>query len=199
MLYREKLESNLNELVGAVSKVDGVVAAILFGSRAKGDYDEHSDYDILVVFESDEARRKNLDRLYEEVSKTGLFTQVLARSLRELQEKTEPTFLHEVLKYGRVIFSRYPVEAPAAVSQTRPMRIVTYALKGLPHKEKQKLCYRLFGKRTKRRSYEGEVARLGGTRLGDGCIMVPEEGYGEIAGILEAHNVKHRVTTVYAT
>ena len=198
MFYREKPESDLSKIAKAVSKVDGVIAAILFGSRAKGDYDKYSDYDVLVVFESDEARRKGWDRLYKQTSKTGLFIQASARSLRELREKTEPTFLHEVLKYGRVIYSRHPIEVPASVSQTKPMRIVTYALKDLPHKEKQKLCYRLFGKRTKRYSYPGEAAKLGATRLGDGCIMVPEESYREIARILQEHNVKHSVIAAYA-
>ena len=191
------MESDLSKIAKAVSAVEGVVAAILFGSRAKGNADEYSDYDILVVFESNEARRKNWDKLYENISKTGLFIQASARSLKEIREQTEPTFLREILGHGRVIFSRYPVEVPAAISGPRPMRIITYNLRNLSHGDKQKLCYRLFGKRTKRYSYEGEVAKLRGTRLGDGCVMVPEEKYGEITEILKAYNVKHDALTVY--
>ena len=197
MFWRGKVESDLSKIAGAVSAVEGAIAAILFGSRAKGNADEYSDYDVLVIFQSDEARRKSWDKLYEQVSKTGLFVQASARSLKEIRERTEPTFLHEVLKHGRVIFSRYPIESPAAVSGLRPMRIITYNLRNLPHGEKQKLCYRLFGKRTKRYSYGGEVAKLGGTRLGDGCFMLPEEKYGEITKILRTHNVKHDALTAY--
>jgi predicted nucleotidyltransferase len=197
MFYRRKPESALSKLAGAVSRVDGVIAAVLFGSRAREDQDEYSDYDLLVVFESDEARRENWDRLYEGVSKTGLFTQVLARSLREIEEKTEPTFLREILKHGRVIFLRHPMEAPAAVGSLKPMRIVTYDLKNLSHRDKQRLCYRLFGKRTKRYSYPGAVAELGGARLGDGCIMVPEEEYPKLARILAEHGVAHKAIIAY--
>ena len=139
MFYRGKLESDLSELVGAISGVEGVLAAILFGSRAKGEADEYSDYDVLVIFESDEARRKNWDELYERVSRTGLFTQVLARSLKEVRERTEPTFLREILEHGRVVFSRYPIEMPAAAGLT-PARIVTYDLMNLSRDEKQRFC-----------------------------------------------------------
>lgn len=92
MQLRSELELDLGRLVQAITSVHGVVAVILFGSRAKGDYDEYSDYDLLVVFENDEAMWKNRRKLYENVGKLGLFTQVLTRSVRELQEKTEPTF-----------------------------------------------------------------------------------------------------------
>ena len=196
MFYRGRLESGLSELVGAISGVEGVLAAILFGSRAKGDADEYSDYDVLVIFESDEARRKNWDELYERVSRTGLFTQVLARSLKEVRERTEPTFLHEILGHGRVVFSRYPIEMPAAAGLT-PARIVTYDLMNLSREEKQRFCYRLFGKRTKGYAYEGELTKLGGSRLGDGCILVPEEKYGEVEKIFAGFDVKHKAISAY--
>jgi predicted nucleotidyltransferase len=195
MYWRERPESDLSELARVVYRVEGVIAAILFGSRARGDYDEHSDLDVLVVFESDEARRKNWDKLYEEVSKTGLFTQVLARSLRELQEKTDPTFLREVLKHG--IFLHKPAKLPAPPRSLKSMSIIMYSLKNLFHKDKQKVCYRLFGKQSKGYSYEGTVTKLGGLRLGDGCIMVPEKWCGEIVKILDEYKVRHRVISVY--
>jgi predicted nucleotidyltransferase len=197
MFCNKKPESDLNKIAKAVSSVEGVIAAILFGSRAKGNANEYSDYDVLVIFQSDEARKKNWDELYERVSETGLFLQVSARSLKEIKERTEPTFLHEVLKHGRVIFSRYPFEVPAAVGGARSMRIITYGLRNLTHADKQKLCYRLFGKKTKRYSYGGEVAKLGGIRLGDGCIMIPEERYAKISELLTAYNVKHDVLITY--
>jgi predicted nucleotidyltransferase len=93
MRLGSELESDLGRLVHAITSVEGVVAVILFGSRAKGDYDEYSDYDLLVVFETDKVMWKNRRRLYENTGKLGLFTQVLTRSVKELEEKTEPTFL----------------------------------------------------------------------------------------------------------
>ena len=46
------------EVEKAGYKVDGI---ILFGSRARGDYKEGSDYDFLVVIDMDISRDKKLD------------------------------------------------------------------------------------------------------------------------------------------
>ena len=196
MFYRKKRESGLSKLVEAVSRVKGVVAAVFFGSRARGDFEEYSDYDLLVVFEDEESRTRNSDKLYEEVSKTGLFAQVLAFDLNELG-KIDPTFLNEVRTHGRLVYLRHPVESPLVTAGLRAMRIVTYDLKKLTHKEKQRFGYKLFGKKTERYSYEGELERLGGKRLGDGCIMVPEEGYARIAEILTEFGVEHRTVNAH--
>ncbi|HID90672.1 TPA: nucleotidyltransferase domain-containing protein, partial [Candidatus Bathyarchaeota archaeon] len=53
MRLRGEQESSLGRIVDAVSRVEGVIAVILFGSRARGDYNECSDYDILMVFRDD--------------------------------------------------------------------------------------------------------------------------------------------------
>lgn len=62
MKSKEKLESDLNKLSEAVA-VDGVIAAILFGSRARRDYDQYSDYDLLIIF-------NNKQKLWEKLRKT---------------------------------------------------------------------------------------------------------------------------------
>jgi len=107
------LESNLSNLVEAIACVEGVVAIILFGSRARGDYDEYSDYDLLVVFQNENIMWKNRRKLFENVGKLGLFAQVLTRSIKELAEKTEPTFLQNVLDQGTLLYPSYPLKAPA--------------------------------------------------------------------------------------
>ena len=74
MKSKNELKSDLDRLTKAITSVEGVVAVILFGSRARGDYDEYSDYDVLVVFQSDEVMWRNRRKLYENVGKLGLFT-----------------------------------------------------------------------------------------------------------------------------
>ncbi|MEM4523385.1 MAG: nucleotidyltransferase domain-containing protein, partial [Nitrososphaeria archaeon] len=55
MNLKEKLEYDLNNLVETISSIKEVLAIILFGSIARGDYDEYSDYDILVIFKDKES------------------------------------------------------------------------------------------------------------------------------------------------
>jgi len=146
---RNELQSDLDRLTKAIVSVEGVVAVILFGSRARGDYDEYSDYDVLVVFQSDEVMWRNRRKLYENVGRLGLFTQVLTRSIKELTEKTEPTFLQNVLQQGNLLYLRYPFKAPALAQNLTPMAIVRYSLRNLTQEQKMKIIYRLFGKKTK--------------------------------------------------
>jgi len=193
-----ELESNLDKLVQAITSVEGVVAVILFGSRARGDYDKYSDYDILVVFRDDEVMWKNRRRLYQNVGKLGLFTQVLTRSIKEMKEKTEPTFLQNVLQHGTLLFLRYPFKAPALTQNLKPMAIVTYSLKEIQHKEKMKIAYRLFGKKTKNGS-KGIVQENGGTKLGDGCFMIPIENLETVIQVLKQFNAKFETIKVYAS
>jgi len=185
--------SDLNKLVNAMANVEGVLAIVLFGSRAKGDYTPYSDYDLLVVFEDDEVMWRNRRRLYENTGKLGLFTQVLTRSMKELSEKTEPTFLRSILERGVILFLRYPLQAPALLYNLKPMAIVTYELRGLTQNDKMRIIYRLFGKQTSK----GIVHEKGGRKLGDRCFMIPTENLEEIVQILKQNHAKFEVTTVY--
>jgi len=194
MKSKEKLESDLSRIVNAIIGVEGVIAVILFGSRAKGTYDEYSDYDLLVVFEDDELMWRNRRKLYENVGKLGLFTQVLARSMRELRESTDPTFLRSIFEQGITLYMRYPLKAPAFLQELRPMAIVRYNLKSLNQKEKMRVIYRLYGKGR----LKGVVQRNGGRRLGDGCFLIPEEGLEEVLDILKHYSIEFEVMRVYA-
>jgi len=194
-----KLESDLDRLVEAISTIEGVVAIILFGSRARGDYDEYSDYDLLVVFQNDGVMWKNRRKLYENVGKLGLFTQVLTRSVEELAEKTEPTFLQNVLAQGVLLYLRYPFRAPALLQSLTPMTIVSYSLNGLDHNEKMKAIYRLFGKKAKNHSSKGMVEQGGGKKLGDGCFVIPTENLTAITKVLDHFNVQFKAIPIYAS
>ena len=176
-----------------------MLAVILFGSRAKGDYDEYSDYDLLVVFEDDKVMWKNRPKLYENVGKLGLFTQVLTRSIRELNEETEPTFLRNVLQHGVLLYLRHPFTAPAFAQNLEPMVIVSYSLKGLSQKEKMRVIYRLFGRKGKDGSLGGVVGGGGGRKLGDGCFMVPMESLEAAVDILKRHKVAFDLLRVYTS
>ena len=59
-----------------------------------------------------------------------------------------------------------------------------------------KLLYRLYGKRNSKKP--GLLERLGGERLSEGCMIVPEENSRYILEILRKFRVKVRVLDVYA-
>jgi len=193
MALKEELESDLCRITSAIVQVNGVVAVILFGSRARGDYDEYSDYDLLVLFEDEEVMWENRKKLYENIGKLSLFTQVLTRSMKELYEKTEPTFLQNILEHGIILYLRYPMKAQAFLQNLRPMTIVTYDLRELAQNEKVKTIYRLFGKR----KTKGVVQQNGGRKLGDTCFIIPTESLEEALEILRLRSVEFKISKVY--
>ena len=199
MQLRGEVKSDLSNLVKAIAYVEGVVAVILFGSRARGDYDEYSDYDLLVIFEEEEVMWRNRRKLFENVGRLRLFTQVLTRSIEEFTEKTEPTFRQNVLEHGILLYLRYPFQAPAYCENLKPMAIVSYSMKGLPQTEKMKVVYRLFGKKVKGQSVCGVVEEKGGVRLGDGCFMIPTEGLEAITQMMSECGVQFKVLRIYSS
>lgn len=197
MKSKKKLESALNELADAIIGVEGTIAAILFGSRARGDYQEHSDYDLLVIFQNDQVMLKNRRELYQNIAKTGLFTQVLTRSLRELQEESDPIFLKTILKQGRLLYARHPIQLPAIAYQLRPMAIISYNLNKLSQKDKMKVAYRLYGRKTSSYRYPGLVEKCKGIHLGPGSLMIPWEKNQRLTAILDSFNINYTVKRVF--
>lgn len=193
MKLKSEQRYDLDKLVQAITSVEGVVAIILFGSRARGDYDEHSDYDLLVVFENDELMWKNRRQLYQNIGILGLFTQVLTRSIMELTQKTEPTFLQNILQHGILLYLRYPFKVPALAQNLKPVTIVSYHLTNIPHNEKMKVNYRLFGKQNKK----SLVEESGGRKLGNGCFMIPSESLEKATSILKQFDVQFDTIKVY--
>ena len=197
MKSKNEQESELSKLVDAISSIEGVLSVILFGSRARGDYKDYSDYDLLVIFRDDETMWKNRRKLYEKTGKLGLFTQILTRSLREIEEATEPTFLENVMKEGKVLYMRFPLQAPAVSQMLKPMTILSYRLENLAPKEKMKVAYRLFGRKSSKGSSKGLMEKYGGMKLGDGCLIISPEGLDAVTKILKSYNVKFRIIPVF--
>lgn len=193
MKLKSELESNLSKLVEAIACIEGVVAIILFGSRATGNYDKYSDYDLLVIFQDEDTMWKNRRTLFENTGKLGLFTQVLARSKKEFMEKTEPTFRQSILEQGTLLYLHYPFKAPAFSQNLKQMAIVKYKLERLPQNEKMKLIYHLYGKKPKK----GIVQQSGGIKLGDGCFMIHIEKLENVIQILKQYNIQPKITKVY--
>ena len=194
MSLRRRLEYDLSRIVDAISDVDGVIAIILFGSIARGDYDESSDYDILVIFKDKEAMWSNWDRLFEEVGRLRLLMQLIPMSYDELLN-SEPTFLKEIYRDGIILYSRYPFTTRFSTSNLKHRKLIIYNLKGLRQSQKVKLLYKLYGKRGLKK--RGLINEIGGEKLGEGCLIIPPDDIDKLLKIFREYNVKFEMLDIY--
>lgn len=195
MRSQERLAFDLGRLVDSVKGTDGVLAIVLFGSEARGVSDEYSDYDLLVLFKDRQSMLGQWEKLFERVGKLRLLVHVIPKTLQEFEEKTEPTFLESLLRDGKILYLKYPLEAPAQLAGLKPVSLISFRLSKLRQNEKMMLIYRLYGKKG---GAEGMVAAANGVKLGAGCILVPSEHVGSILDAFREYGIEVKVMQLYA-
>jgi hypothetical protein len=89
---------------------DGAIAVVIFGSMARGDPDERSDVDVLVVA-PDEGRRRNVREACEAHSAGSINALVMTEESLVAESAAYPSFVAHLLDEGRVLSasSRWPL------------------------------------------------------------------------------------------
>jgi hypothetical protein len=176
-----------------ISRIHDVVGVFLFGSFARGDYDEYSDYDLLVLFEDKALMWQNWDKLFQSVSRLKMNLHVIPETLEELKA-ANPVFLDELSKHGRVLFAKHPLEVFATPARLKPFSLISYSMHGLSYSNKMKTIYFLY-----RKNSQGTVARKGGKRLGESCFLIPSSVGAEIMDKLSALGVAAKKLEIYVS
>ncbi|MDI6905658.1 MAG: nucleotidyltransferase domain-containing protein [Candidatus Bathyarchaeia archaeon] len=186
---------SLSEIVDAIKTVEGVIGIILFGSVARGDYDEGSDIDLLVIFRDEDLMRRNEWEVTRRIP-----SDVFAQSIcvcPSMLKSANPVFLRSVLDDGVILYMRHPFVSRFQLACGVPYFIVSYSLEGLSQREKQKVDYKLFGRVVGERSYEGAVEKCGGKRLGRGCFLVPKESSESVLNLLKKYSLRYDLMEAY--
>ncbi len=81
---------------------------ILFGSRARGTHRADSDYDLLVIEESDEPRYRRSAKFYTKLADIPVEVEVVVYTPEEVFEWSEVprAFVTTALREGKVIYER---------------------------------------------------------------------------------------------
>jgi len=182
---------DLGKVVDVTSKIRGVVGVFLFGSFARGDYDEYSDYDLLVLFEDKASMWQNWDELFQAVGNLKMSLHVIPETLEEFKS-ANPVFLDELFKHGKVLFARLPLQVFPKPIRLESFYLIFYDMSGLSYREKMKVSYFLYKK-----GGGGAVAKMGGTKLSQGCFLVPSDVGDEIIDMLSAFGVKAKKMVIY--
>jgi predicted nucleotidyltransferase len=193
MKLKEKQMLALSDVVNAASKIHGVVGILLFGSLARGDFDEYSDYDLLVLFEDKSLMWRGWDELFRVVGSLRLNLHLIPETLQELKT-ANPEFLNELLRHGKVLFARQPLEVSLQPLKLKLFCLITYDMGSLNYRDKMKVVYFLY-----RKGRVGAVAKTGGIKLSEGCVLVPADAANEIIAKLSSFGIEAKKLEIYVS
>lgn len=189
----------LRRVVDELSGVYGVVAVVLYGSHARGDFDEGSDIDLFVLFKSKDAMLKGYRGVVRILSRSDLFIQANLRGLDELRE-CDPYFLQTVFAEGKFLYRHPSLRLDLTdILRLKPHALVEYSMEGLPPAGKCKLIFALFGRRSAGYRYRGLVERVGGWKTGRSSFVVPMDSLLEVERALRSAGVGYRYRLIWAT
>jgi predicted nucleotidyltransferase len=191
MRLKEQQNLDLNKIITSVSKIQSVVGIVLFGSQARGDYDEFSDYDLLILFENKPLMWENWDELFQVVASLNMNLHAIPETLEELKN-ANPVFLDELFRYGKVLFAKMPLEVYLQPLNLKSFSLITYDMRNVNYADKMKASYFLYSK-----GGAGAVAKAGGTKISDGCITVPSDMADEIIRVLTSLGVQTIKTEIF--
>ena len=77
---KESLHSIVKKIVGAVNPIK----IILFGSKSRGNENQESDYDILVIMPEGAHRRNTSKLLYKKIADTGLPVDIIVATPNDI-------------------------------------------------------------------------------------------------------------------
>lgn len=112
--YNSTMRSNvktdpvLDEIVQRLRQFGGISRIILFGSRARGDHDEHSDYDLLIVVPDEVYRRRMAVEIRKHLSDIRAAKDIVVarESIYNLQSVIAGTIYYEAAMDGVTIYGQ---------------------------------------------------------------------------------------------
>jgi len=175
-------------IVESLSGLKEVLAVIVFGSFARGDYGPRSDIDLFIVTENKEIKNAVEDKILEiEIERE---IRHVIRSKKEL-EITDPGLFKNVFIEGRILHLKKNMDLPASLLLgLKPYKIIMFNLRNLGQKEKTRFNSALYGVKKKKYVYKGILETYNCEKMGAGCILVPAGSYSKIKDFFESYKLE---------
>ena len=131
------------------------------------------------------------DELFQVIGGLKKNLHAIPETLEELKN-ANPVFLEELSKYGKVLFAKIPLQFFLQPPNLESFSLITYDMRHVSYAEKMKASYFLYAK-----GNAGAVAKAGGTKISDGCIIVPSGTVDEIVGFLTSLGIQIKVIQIH--
>jgi predicted nucleotidyltransferase len=190
---QSQVYEEIERAVNKIKEIKGTVSTVLFGSFSRGDYDEGSDIDLLVVFKNKKDLDRGLKEIYNTTAKSDLFFQVIGLTLEEMKKSP---LLETALREGKIYYIKK--DAEKLLTPTRkPYALLTYTTANLNAKERVIFTQQLEGRRRGKYRYDGLVHKIGGYKVGRGVVMVPLGSLKTLTEQLERKEIDYVVRYVW--
>lgn len=191
---QSQVYKKIEHVANKIKEIEGTISIVLFGSFSRGNYDEGSDIDLLVVFRDKKDLDRGLSEIYKTTAKTDLFFQVIGLTLDEL--KNSP-LLETALREGKIYYTKQDVKKLLTPTH-KPYALVTYTTANLNAKERVIFTQKLEGRRKGKYRYDGLIHKIGGYKVGRGVVMVPLESLKTLTEHLEKKEINYIIRYVWA-
>ncbi len=177
-----------------VSKIPEINRIILYGSAARGDFDDESDIDLFI--DSKEKIEKRVEKTLETYEMTKKFKEWELKGVKkeihtmvgELDSGVWKNLKRSIMINGIILYGKYKAESD---------KINHYALVSFenikPDKKRIVVFRTIFGFNVKNKKYNGLVEKTNSKRIGKGTIIVPIENYKKIEEYLRSKKIAFKI------
>lgn len=183
-----------------VSRVGGINRIILYGSAARGDFDEESDIDIFL--DVSDARVKNrIKNMTENYYATSKFREWKLKGIENnfsviagnLESNEWRDLKRAIMNTGIVLYGKYKAEAE------KIFQYVIFSIENIKPEKKRVAVYRkLFGFQSGNIKYPGLIEKVQGKKIGKGVIIVPSDKNDELREYLKKKGISTRIYDVWS-
>lgn len=204
MMERESLISYAMSFASFLldSKIGGKISKIiLFGSVARGDFDEKSDIDIFVDTNAD--IEKDVDRLMTLFMSSKTYESWKLKGIKndmsvKIGNLGEWSLRREIISSGILLYGKYN-ELP---KNAKYYEMIKMDLKKIKTSKQMRIWRKLYGYKQKigNKVYTGKgiVEKAGGKKIGKAIILVPMENRREIMEFLKKNKIDFTVNELWS-
>ncbi len=182
-----------------ISKEKRIDKVILYGSIARGDFDEESDIDLFI--DTKDKIEKKVFKILDNYYKTKKFREWELKGIKNdfscivgrLDSKEWKNLKRSIINTGFVLYGKYKAESEKINQYT------LFCFENIKPDKKRVVIFRtLFGFSSNRKKYPGLVEKINAVKVGKGCILVPAEHTNELKKYFQKKKVTVRLYDLWS-
>jgi predicted nucleotidyltransferase len=182
-----------------VLKAKGIDRIILYGSAARGDFDEKSDVDLFI--DSSEEIKKKVEKSLENYKGTKRFKEWQLKGLKNefsmivgrLDSEEWANLKRSIMNNGIILYGKYKAKAE------KVKHYVLISFENIKPDKKRVLLFRkLFGFKVGSKKYDGMISKINAVRVGKGSILVPIEHFGKVRDYMKEKKIAVKVYDLWS-